>query len=660
MNVLHPLRLLLGLPGAFAFLTASAANAPRFIESRAAVGLKGLDVARLSAVDLNDDGHADLVLRPTSTAPARPRVFLWQPDPTAPLRGRFTPFAETGLPLLSPRDVLTFADLDNDGRTDAVVARYIDYLNKDFAPPAESPQRTAWLPGRGDGSFGAPRVISAALAATTAAVAVGDANRDGLPDLWLGNWYRSYLAGTEGFANDLLLQFRTASDPPQFARWSIPGETEPLDLATDPGGRPTYGALVAQLGPGPLPHLLELNYGRRWNRLYELSAPKPLDPAAPAAPRTAVLPEFAREEVLRTLHGRDIAPAAGFDGDAVRHGRHPEWLRERARTDPRFDRKDELPYRSNGNTFDAAVGDIDNDGDFDVFLTTIIHAWAGDSSDRSRFLVNQFVQTGRVAFTSPPALSIDRIPSVVTAENRDYNQGDIFAELADLDNDGRLDLVLCSSDYSDPPPHDERLRIYLQQPDGTFRDATAGLGIDQLGAGQPALLDFDHDGALDLIVGQSFNRLNSERRRAAGLANGTLSRDFAATAASTTPAPRLHVYHNRLAGDRRSLVLRLAGAPEHGIARDSFGAIVRVTADLDGDPATPAATLVRQLVGPGGHAGKRSDMIVHVGLGRAARAESVEIAWPNIAGKVTRLGALAPGTYNVRLVGDAAEVRIAR
>src|SRR5690606_18142289 len=145
---------------------------------------------------------------------------------------------------------------------------------------------------------------------------------------------------------------------------------------------------------------------------------------------------------------------------------------------------------------------------------------------------------------------------VETPENRNFNQGDIFCELADLDNDGRLDLILCSSDYSDPPPHDERLRIYFQQPDGTFADHTAALGIDHLGAGQPALLDFDRDGALDLIVGQTFNRFDAERRRAAALANGSLAADAPTDAHGQ---PILRVYHNTWSAGRAGLTLRLQG-----------------------------------------------------------------------------------------------------
>lgn len=603
------------------------------------VGLPPLDAARELVADLDADGWGDLVVRINSRTPAAPQVFLWRADEAASLRGRFVRLTRTGLPALAARDVLTFADLDNDGRADAVVARYLDYLQPDFVPPTAEPARTAWLRGNGDGTFGPPQVFDEALAATTAAIAIGDVNADGLPDVWLGNWYEKYGSGYAAFANDLLLQYATDAGVPAFARWSVPGESLPHETTTDPAGRPTYGVAIARLDNGPLPYLLELNYGRRWNRLYALSRRIP-------AGEFASPPAFRREETLRSLRGSDVAPAAGFDGDAIRHGRHPKWIEERAKDDPRFKRDDEPPFRANGNTFDAAVGDIDNDGDFDVFVSTIIHGWAGDSSDRSRFLVSRLREVGRLIFESPARLSVDRIPEEITPENRNFNQGDIFCELADLDNDGRMDLILCSSDYSDPPPHDERLRVYLQQPDGTFEDRSAALGLDHLGAGQPALLDFDRDGALDLIVGQTFNRLDAARRREAGIANGSLA---VAEPGHEKAVPRLRVYHNALADGRAGLVLRLRGDPAHGVARDAFGAIVRAAVDLDNDPSTPDVWLHRQLIGPGGHAGKRSDSVVHFGLGAADGVTSLQIVWPDAAQTVTHLGALAAGTWIIDL-----------
>lgn len=620
-----------------------------FEDHTAAAGLPDLDASRVVSVDLNQDGHADLIARPNGRANHDARVFLFDPA-----TGQFAEVSPTGLPELNTRDVLTFADIDNDGWPDAILARYLDYLQPDFAPPEAGPQRTALLPGRGDGTFGEPALIAAAPAATTASIAVGDANADGLPDLWLGNWYERYFSGYESFANDLLLQVPAAGATTAFVRWSVPGESLPIDGETDSGGRPTYGTAIARLDDGELPYLIELNYGRRWNRLYPLSLPTPHpgkilkrdadDP--PPLVRPGGHPDYRADEMARALRGHDIAPAAGFDGDKIRHGIHPQWLEDRAKDDPRFKRDDEPPFRANGNTFDVAIGDIDNDGDFDAFVSTIIHNWAGDSSDRSRFLVNRLRETGTVTFDSPKNLSVDRVPAIVTPENRNFNQGDIFAELADLNNDGRLDLILCSSDYSDPPPHDERLRIYLQQADGSFVDETAKLGIDHLGGGQPTLFDFDHDGDLDLVVGQTFNRLNAERRREAGLANGTLTADSPADA---KPTPRLRLYRNTLADDSAGLVLRLIGDPAQNVTRDAYGAIVRAAVDLDNDPTTPDVWLHRQLLGPGGHAGKRSDSIVHFGLGQATQVNALEIIWPNVARTTTSHGPIKAGTHTITL-----------
>ncbi|MFI4916633.1 MAG: FG-GAP repeat domain-containing protein [Phycisphaerales bacterium JB060] len=564
----------------------------RFVDATARLGLENADgpinASLVCATDLNGDGFDDLVV-------GRTRVFL---NTSGENGGRaFTEIGSTGLPEPRGGDVLVFADLDNDGHADAIIARSLDVNRDSYEPPAEgTPQSLAWLRGNGDGTFGSPlgsfTEIEAATAGTTASAAIGDVDVDGRLDIVLGQWYTRYGAGYEGYANDVLLQQENGS----FVRMDLPIDAVAFDTDSDGGGRPTYGVLVAHVlgdgAPGNWPQILELNYGRRWNRLW-----------------------------LRGEDGAwvDVAPQTKLDGDAIRHGRHPDWLKERAKTDPRFDRADEPPFRANGNTFDAAIGDVNGDGAFDVLLAEITHGWAGESSDPSRVLVRRDGVAGPF-FDKIERLSLDRSPTDPTIQS--WNQGDIYGELADFDLDGRTDVLVCSSDY----PDNQRLRIWRQQGDGSLVDITSWMGIDHIGAGQPALLDFDGDGDLDIVVGQGFNRLNAAHR------------------AGRTP--RLRVFENRAADTlgRTAVVLRLEGNPTLGVNRDAIGAMVRATASVDGR----VLTRVAQVVGAGGHRGKQGTLAVIIPCGEQG-VSHLEVTWPDSAGTTTVYEDLSPGAHTLTL-----------
>ena len=72
--------------------------------------------------------------------------------------------------------------------------------------------------------------------------------------------------------------------------------------------------------------------------------------------------------------------------------------------------------------------------------------------------------------------------------------------LFDFDNDGRLDILLLNNAG---PNSLARNALYRQQPDGTFRDVSAGSGLDIAGYGMGvAVGDFDNDGFLDVYISQ--------------------------------------------------------------------------------------------------------------------------------------------------------------
>ncbi len=171
------------------------------------------------------------------------------------------------------------------------------------------------------------------------------------------------------------------------------------------------------------------------------------------------------------------------------------------------------------------------------------------------------------------------------------------AEFGDLNNDARPDLFIAKGNVDQMPglAMEDPNTLLLQQPDGTFSEASVAAGVATVARSRgAALADLDADGRLDLVV--------MNRRAPMELYR------------NVTPAT----------GHWLAVALRMDGPNTRAV-----GALVELTAE--------GVTQVQELTVGGGHAGGQAGPL-HFGLGEAARAH-VRVTWPD--GTVTDHAGLA-------------------
>lgn len=131
----------------------------------------------------------------------------------------------------------------------------------------------------------------------------------------------------------------------------------------------------------------------------------------------------------------------------------------------------------------AAVGDYDNDGYDDVFVT--------DSNTGT--LNHLYHNNGNMTFTDVA------VKAGVAGGN---DPGSIVADALwfDYDNDGRQDLMVVR--FGTP-------LLYHNEGNGTFKDVSAGSGLNKFGNTIAAIIfDYDNDGYLDILLGNYFKPAN--------------------------------------------------------------------------------------------------------------------------------------------------------
>ena len=227
----------------------------------------------------------------------------------------------------------------------------------------------------------------------------------------------------------------------------------------------------------------------------------------------------------------------------------------------------------------SAIGDVDGDGDFDWFVTSIY----GDTlaqRDGNRLYRND----GDRQFTD---ITDD-------AGVRDGGWGWGTAML-DHDNDGDLDIAAANGQYFPFRPaisegfEADALRLWENDGRGVFQENAAAQGLTDTGSGKALLtLDYDRDGDLDLLV----------------VNNGG------------TPV----LYRNDDGQNRNHLIVRPLGRIS---TRQSVGAVITVDPDI----TVAGDELIREIAA-GNHFLGQSETMAHFGLGsRQSTVDRVTIRW---------------------------------
>ncbi len=226
---------------------------------------------------------------------------------------------------------------------------------------------------------------------------------------------------------------------------------------------------------------------------------------------------------------------------------------------------------SGGYIGGPAWADFDNDGDLDVL---VYYYWSSSLILMKNDGVGNLERVDDGELTSTPARSGG-------------------AAWGDYDNDGWLDLFLPRiSLYSQDGDHLNQL--WHNNGDGTFTRFERGSpASDKDQSWGAAWGDYNNDGFLDLVVGQSGKNV---------------------------------FYHNN-GNSQAWLMFRLVGTKSN---RAAIGAKVRLHATIKGQTVSQ----LRELNG-GVAAAQQSDLRAHFGLGDATQADEVRIEWPS--GQVTEL-----------------------
>jgi hypothetical protein len=321
--------------------------------------------------------------------------------------------------------------------------------------------------------------------------------------------------------------------------------------------------------------------------------------------------------------------------------------------------------------------DYNNDGRPDLFLSRLdgpkmlLRNDGPAGADRSPRAAWKFTDVAEAAGVTEP-------PTTFTCWFWDYNNDgwpDIFVAGYAI-----VDVGDIAADYLGQPYAGQRAKLYRNNGDGTFTDATKESGLDKLLLGMGANFgDLDNDGWLDFYVGTGnpdlsvlipnrmfrndggrrfqdvttsggFGQLQKGHGIAFADINNSGTQDIYSVVGGAVEADRYHhqVFANPGHGNNW-LKLRLEGVKTN---RAAIGARIKVVVQADqGERA------IHRIVGTGGSFGSTT-LRQEIGLGRARAIKRVEVFWPVTGTTQVLTGLEINNFYHVR-EGAAAPARVA-
>ena len=260
----------------------------------------------------------------------------------------------------------------------------------------------------------------------------------------------------------------------------------------------------------------------------------------------------------------DLLVAADFGTTRVFHGK-----RDGTFEDLTSDLQPDIAYHGMGNS----LGDIDNDGDLDWYLTATYENQTPAYPNGNRLYQNNLLA------------GFDALPETAGVNDAGFCWGTV---MADFDHDGLQDIAATNGWPNDPQWINEQSYLFLNDGDLTFTENALGTGFNHFGFGRGMVrFDYDRDGDQDVVIFANQDTITLLRNDIGG-------------------------------ADTHWLEVELDTSAHPDLAPHGFG--TRLVATVGGQ------SYVRYLDGGSTYLG-RNQLIAHFGLGSATVVDELRVEW---------------------------------